>query len=176
MAAKLVVQLVTFNSQEDLPGCLASLAAQSFRDFEVHVLDNASTDGTREFLDGHQAELAVLEYAPCNLGFAAAHNRLLAGHGADYVLFLNPDTELAPDCLERGVDRLSRHPECGSLSPKLWRLMVTDAGRVRTRVLDSTGIYWLRNQRHLDRGTIRPARLCVWGNRRSLLLPPVVLG
>ncbi len=156
MAAKLVVQLVTFNSQEDLPGCLASLAAQSFRDFEVHVLDNASTDGTREFLDGHQAELAVLEYAPCNLGFAAAHNRLLAGHGADYVLFLNPDTELAPDCLERGVDRLSRHPECGSLSPKLWRLMVTDAGRVRTRVLDSTGIYWLRNQRHLDRGSGEP--------------------
>lgn len=156
MAVKLVVQLVTFNSLEDLPGCFASLAAQTFRDFEIHVLDNASADGTRDFLEDHRAEFAVLEYAACNLGFAAAHNRLLAGHAAEYVLFLNPDTELAPDCLERGMDRLSHQPECGSLSPKLWRLTMTDAGRVRTRVLDSTGIYWLRNQRHLDRGSGEP--------------------
>ncbi len=156
MAVRLAVQLVTFNSREDLPGCLASLAAQTFRDFEIHVLDNASTDGTRTFLEEHRAELTALVYAPRNLGFAAAHNRLLANHTAEQVLFLNPDTELAPDCIERGVDRLSRQPECGSLSPKLWRLAVTDAGRARTRVLDSAGIYWLRNQRHLDRGGGEP--------------------
>jgi GT2 family glycosyltransferase len=156
MAPRVAVQLVTYNSREDLPGCLGSLADQSFRDFEIRVLDNASRDGTPHFLQQHRAELAALEFAPANLGFAAAHNRLLAGHAAEYVLFLNPDTELAADFLARAVDRLVAHPECGSLSAKLWRLDAMEETRARTRVLDSTGMYWLRNQRHLDRGGGEP--------------------
>ena len=43
---RVAVNIVTFNSAGDIAACLESLQAQTFRDFAIHIFDNASSDGT----------------------------------------------------------------------------------------------------------------------------------
>jgi GT2 family glycosyltransferase len=171
---RLLVAMVTYNSAADLPACLDSLGRQSFRDFTVAGWDNASTDGTLAVLDSRPDIRADVVRSEVNLGYGAGHNRLLARHDSEYVLFLNPDTVLDDRCLERAVAVLDAHPECGSLSPKILRRPAAGAEPGRSAgdgtspeedppVLDSTGIYWTTNQRHFDRGGGEPDR--GWYNR-----------
>lgn len=159
MKSRLLVSIVTFNSAADLPRCLESLRRQTFRNFLVAVWDNASADGTGRVLSERSGELADAVLSGINLGYGAGHNRLLARHESEYVLFLNPDAVLADDCLKRAMAALDAHPECGSLSPKILRLnppsgdpTVGEAASSDTPILDSTGIFWTANQRHFDRG------------------------
>jgi GT2 family glycosyltransferase len=135
------VQIVTYESRDDLGPCLGSLSAQTRRDFRIRILDNASTDGTRELLGGVDADVVL---ADSNTGFAAGHNRLARAWPAPYILFLNPDTVLGAGFLEEILGALELEPRAGSASGKLLRM--------DGRTLDSTGIVMTRNQRHLDRG------------------------
>jgi GT2 family glycosyltransferase len=73
---------------------------------------------------------------------------LIRSFPADYALILNPDTILRPDFLEKIVGAIEQRPDAASASGKLLRL--------DGKTLDSTGIIWLHNQRHLDRGADEP--------------------
>jgi GT2 family glycosyltransferase len=139
------VNLVTWNSASDIVACLESVQRQTFRDFEIHVLDNNSTDNTVELLRPFKISLVQ---SPSNTGFAKAHNELIRSFPAEYILVLNPDTVLRPDFLEKMIDALSARPDAASASGKLLRM--------DGMTIDSTGIIMLRNQRHLDRGADEP--------------------
>ncbi|HEX4997106.1 MAG TPA: glycosyltransferase family 2 protein [Terriglobia bacterium] len=139
------VHIVTFNSAADIGVCLDSLAVQTFPDFAVHILDNASSDETVEKL---LARDVAFERSSVNLGFAGGHNALIRAHPADYILILNPDTSLTPTFLERLVAAMETRPDAASASGKLLRM---DGATI-----DSAGIIMLRNQRHLDRGADEP--------------------
>lgn len=153
MNPRVVVQLVTYNSEAELPGCLASLAAQTGVDFEVAVWDNASWDASARLAREFGSPVAWVSESGENLGFSAGHNRILATRPAPFHLFLNPDTILPPNFLAAAVSSLEAHPECGSLSPLLLRLGPDgEAPEPEAALVDSAGIVWTRNQRHLDRG------------------------
>lgn len=138
---KVAVNIVTFNSEADIAACLESLGKQTFRDFRIHVLDNASSDNTIAQLSRVDLDLVR---SPSNTGFAKAHNDLIRSYPAEYVLILNPDTILRPDFLERMVAALDARADAASATGKLLRMDGV--------TLDSTGIIMLRSQRHLDRG------------------------
>ena len=142
---KLAVNIVTFNSAQDIGACLESLKNQTFRDYRIHILDNASTDDSIERLAGYDVDLVR---SPLNLGFAKAHNDLIRAYPAEYILILNPDTVLRPDFMERMLVALDARPDAASATGKLLRLDGV--------TLDSTGIVMLRSQRHLDRGADQP--------------------
>jgi GT2 family glycosyltransferase len=142
---KVAVNIVTFNSAGDIGKCLEGLDRQTFRDFRVHVLDNASSDGTIEELKGLPIDLIT---SKVNLGFAKGHNDLMRAYPAEFVLVLNPDAILEPEFLERLLAALETRPDAASATGKLLRM---DA-----KTLDSTGIVMLRSQRHLDRGADAP--------------------
>jgi GT2 family glycosyltransferase len=144
---KVAVNIVTFNSDEDIAACLESLDRQTFRDFRIHVLDNASTDDTIKALSRFDLDLIRSQ---SNTGFARAHNDLIRSYPAEYVLILNPDAVLKPEFLERIVGALEGRPDAASATGKLLRL--------DGKTLDSTGILMLRSQRHLDRGADEPDR------------------
>ena len=135
------VQIVTFHSADVIGSCLDSLAGQTFTDFRIRILDNASTDATRDILAGRAIDVIPSD---TNTGFCAAHNRLARQWPADYVLFLNPDTVLEPDFIGELVSALDADPKAGSVCGKLLRM--------DGRTIDSTGIVMTRNGRHLDRG------------------------
>ena len=97
------VIIVNFNAGVMLERCLAALDRQTYRDFRVIVVDNASTDGSADGIDARHPGV-VLVPAGANLGFAAGNNLGLRHAGdAQWVLLLNPDAYAAPDCLERFV-------------------------------------------------------------------------
>ena len=69
-------------------------AGQTFRDFEIHVLDNASADATVELVRRFNVEIVTSSF---NTGFSKGHNTLIRSSHSDYVLALNPDAVLRPD-------------------------------------------------------------------------------
>jgi len=142
---KVAVNIVTFNSAADIVGCLESLRQQTFRDFRIHVLDNDSVDDTIDRIASYDLDLVR---STVNSGFSKAHNDLIRSFAAEYALILNPDTILRPDFIEKIVGALESRPDAASASGKLLRL--------DGKTLDSTGIIWLHNQRHLDRGADEP--------------------
>ncbi len=89
---KLSIVIVNTNEWKVLRPCLESVHAYPPPEpFEVIVVDNASTDGSREHI-ARQFPSVVLVANPANLGFAAANNRGIRVSRGELVLLLNPDT------------------------------------------------------------------------------------
>ena len=152
MSPRVVVSIVTCDSAPHLAACLRSLSEQRYRDLEIRLWDNASTDGTLEIAGGRMELFAATHFSSRNLGFSAAHNRIIAETRSDYVLVCNPDVVLEPGFVEVLVDALDRDPATGSATGKLRRLdPAAGTGSEAKRILDTTGIYFTPNQRHLDR-------------------------
>lgn len=112
---RLALVIVNYNTREDLRACLGS-ARRHLRDAAVVVVDNGSTDGSREMVREDFPQ-AVLVENPGNPGYAAACNRGIAATREPYVFILNSDVEFVADGLEGVLDYLDRHPEVGALGP-----------------------------------------------------------
>jgi len=149
MRARVLVSIVTHNSDRYLQACLESLKAQTSGDFIISIWDNASSDKTGEIVAGHRAFLSSTHFSKVNVGFCAAHNRLISSAPLDYVLVLNPDVELDARFIEVMVREMDQNSSAGSASGKLWRRVNTTG----PKILDTTGIYFTPNQRHFDRGS-----------------------
>lgn len=105
---RFTVIVVNHNGRDYLPACLDSIAAQSLRDFEVVVVDNASTDGSPELLASRRDVTVILNDR--NLGFAAANNQAAAQACGDWLALLNPDAVAGPDWLANAAAAIGRHP------------------------------------------------------------------
>lgn len=110
--------VLSYDGRHLLEVILPSLAAQSFRDFEVVVVDNGSRDDTVAWLEEHWPQAQVISL-PENLGVTGALNVCAhAGQGELLALF-NNDMELEPHCLGELVAALEAHPEAGWAAAKL---------------------------------------------------------
>ena len=90
--------------------------------------------------------------AQTQAGFAAAQNQAAAQARGEWLLSLNPDVILSPDFISRLVAAGESDPRAGAVCGKLLRWRPGHESE-RSQVIDSTGIYFLRNLRHLDRGS-----------------------
>ncbi|MFA5129472.1 MAG: glycosyltransferase [Patescibacteria group bacterium] len=112
--------IVSWNNRDELPRCLSSLeSACAGLTYDVVVVDNASTDGTRDFLSTYHLPPTTYQLNNDNRGFAAATNQGLVGFDARYVLLLNPDTECPPGSLAKLVAEADAHPDGAIFGPKL---------------------------------------------------------
>ena len=91
MASMISVVVLNFNGKRFLDDCLSSLAKQTYRNFEVIVVDNASSDGSVEYLESHYPWVKLAKNSE-NLGFAAGNNVGIRQACSDYILTLNNDT------------------------------------------------------------------------------------
>ena len=144
------VLVVTWNSARYLDHFFASLEEQDFRDLEVVIVDNASTDDTRAHLHRVETKWRVI-YNERNVGFAAGENQAIRESGGDRVLCLNADIILSRDFVRQLVTAAELHPDAGAVCGKLLRWNF-GSDQYKSDVIDSTGIYFTPNMRHLDRG------------------------
>jgi GT2 family glycosyltransferase len=144
------ITIVSWNSETFLCECFAALQRQDYRELDVTIVDNASTDGTQALLHQVESRWRVI-YNDSNVGFAAGQNQAIRASSGDWVLCLNPDVILSPDFVSQLVATGDAHRDAGSLCGKLLRWDAAAAQR-KTKIIDSTGIYFTRNMRHLDRG------------------------
>ena len=84
------------------------------------VVDNASTDGSADAIEGAYPQTRVIRLAQ-NLGFGRANNAGLETASSDFVLLLNPDVILGEGCVARLAEFLGAHPDAGAASPRLAR-------------------------------------------------------
>jgi GT2 family glycosyltransferase/tetratricopeptide (TPR) repeat protein/uncharacterized HAD superfamily protein/hypoxanthine phosphoribosyltransferase len=111
-----------FNKVEFTRRCIDSIFRNVHHDdYEVIVVDNESSDGTREFLTELSSRESRVKYIrnETNLGFVESCNIGARNATGDYVLLLNNDTEVNPDWLEALLDFAEKTPECGAIGSKL---------------------------------------------------------
>ena len=145
------VTIVTFNSGRFIKRCLESVLGQKGPDIEVIVVDNNSTDGTRDILEQYEERCNIVQNQR-NVGFAAAQNQAILLARGNWVLTLNPDVLLMPSFIQALIDAGKNDPGVGSVCGKLLAMSPDFHIESRPRV-DSTGIYFTPNLRHLDRGS-----------------------
>ncbi len=119
------VVIVSFHSRDTLPACLDSIERNAGGvPFEVIVVDNASLDGTVEWLRA-RPHVRVIEN-PDNLGFTRGVNQGLQRARGDALFVLNPDCEILPATFERLLGALRAEPGVAAAAPAL----VDERGRV----------------------------------------------
>jgi len=122
----LSVIVVSWNTRELLRACLASLqqelivltGSSALNDVEVFVVDNASADQSAEMV-AEAFPWVRLTANVDNKGFAAGNNQALADATGQFVLLLNPDTEIKSGALKTLLTFFDTHPKAGVVAPQL---------------------------------------------------------
>jgi len=116
------VVVVNWNRCDLLRACLASLARQDHRSFEVVVVDNGSSDGSvamiRALAGTYPVSLALIANTS-NRGFCAANNQGFAGARNELIALLNNDAEASPGWLTGLEAALRRRPDVGMVASKI---------------------------------------------------------
>jgi len=117
------VILLNHNGSQFLEHCISSLAAQTFADFELIVVDNGSTDNSVKIVEGHVARGKIgrlrLVANPRNLGYSEGNNVGAAHASGKYLIFLNNDTYVDADWLRELVSFLEREPTVAACQSKI---------------------------------------------------------
>jgi GT2 family glycosyltransferase len=153
-----------------LPEAIASLERQTFKDFTVTVIDNGSVDGTVDYVRNNFPYFGMLRNVK-NLGFARAHNQGIEmvrnafykrGESDSlncFILLMNQDIILEPNCLENLVKSLAEKENAGVIGPKLLRAFwdLETLGRtsevIFSKIIDSTGLVLKKTKQCVDRGS-----------------------
>jgi glycosyltransferase involved in cell wall biosynthesis len=128
------VMMPCFNAERTLPMALSSLRAQTYQNWEVVVVDDGSTDRTRDILNAFGDDRLRLERFETNRGRGAARHRCLEMARGDLLGFLDADDWLFPNKLKHQVALMHEHPEITVLGAAC---IITDAagnamGQTRT--------------------------------------------
>ncbi len=115
---RISVVIPNWNGLAHLDTCLSALDRQTFSDFEIIIVDNASSDGSVAFIRRKYPQAKVIEL-PENRGFAGACNAGIRAAQGEFVVLLNNDTEVDPGWLAAIVDAFQRHPEAGIVASKM---------------------------------------------------------
>lgn len=115
----LSVIIVNYNVKYFLEQCLFSVMhALQHMDGEVIVIDNASTDGSRDYLEARFPSIQFVWNGE-NHGFAKANNQAIQLAKGEFVLFLNPDTIVAEDCFVKCIAFFSEHSNAGAAGVRM---------------------------------------------------------
>lgn len=127
------VIIPNWNGSELLKKCLDSLKKQTYKDFEILVIDNGSSDGSVELMKKKYPEVNLIELKN-NTGFAPAVNLGIKICTGLYMVLLNNDTVADKNCLRYLADSAKKKKDCGMIAAKI--LQMDNPG-----LIDSAGDY-----------------------------------
>lgn len=124
MVNKADLIIVNYNSKADLQNCIRSIREYTTFPYQIIVVDNNSTDGSKELLRSyHDLKLIALN---TNRGYGAGANQGIRAGNGEYIFIMNPDLILTPGWLEPLVECLRSKPKAAVVGPK----MLTTDGRI----------------------------------------------
>jgi len=112
------IVIVTYNSLRHIDALLTSLTEHTHVEYEVIVVDNASTDGTSAHVRATYPSVRVIARAT-NIGLSGGINEGVRGSSGRYVAVLNPDIRFEHDALSVLAAFLREHADVGVVAPKL---------------------------------------------------------
>lgn len=147
MKKSLAVVIVNFNTLDLLQQCLEHLQKiLTALPSKIVLVDNASTDGSQEWIQALANEQSHCILSPRNLGFAGGCNLGIQQSTAEYILLLNTDAFPEPGSLQTLVKYLEQHPDVGIVGPQLvypngrWQRSTGRVPSPRSAFLDAMGL------------------------------------
>lgn len=125
--------IVNWNGKHFLHDCLSSVADQDYKNIEIIFVDNASTDGSLEYVKSNYPKIIIIENAS-NLGFAQANNIGYKKCKGEYILFLNNDTKVKKNFLTKLVAGIEGKPDIAGAQSKILHMN-------NPSLLDSVGAF-----------------------------------
>lgn len=102
------VIIPTYNRKHIIEGAIKSALNQTFKDYEIIVVDDGSTDGTKEFLESLHLPITIISKE--NGGVSSARNVGIHNAKGKYIAFLDSDDAWLPDKLKAQVEYLESRP------------------------------------------------------------------
>lgn len=113
--------VVNWNGKDFIKDCLESLEGQSYRNFEIIVVDNASTDGSVEIIEKNFPNIKLIKNTE-NVGFSKGNNIGIKHSGGDMIALFNPDAVAEKNWVSILVNSLKSSEKIGAATGKLYYL------------------------------------------------------
>jgi GT2 family glycosyltransferase len=170
------IVILNYNAKEYLGKCLSSLQKLNYpkNRYKIILVDNASTDGSVEFVRKNFPKAEIIENRK-NLGFSAGNNVALRSVDSDYYVLLNPDTFVDKNWLINLVKVAESDDKVGLCSSKI--LMMDDKSRINYAggLINFLGFSWPRGFNKKDRGNFRTVEETGFASGASMLIKRKVL-
>lgn len=112
------VVIITYNSEKTIGACLDSVFSQDRSDYEVLVVDNASSDQTAAIIENGYPQARLIKNTN-NFGPAKARNQAMALASGEFILCLDHDTVLTRNCLTQTLKTAQLDEDIGAIGPKV---------------------------------------------------------
>ena len=123
---KVAIVILNWNGKQMMMSYLPSVIQYSREEASIIVADNASTDGSVQWLREHHPEVRVIELDK-NYGFAEGYNRALKQVQAQYYVILNSDVQVTHHWLTPLIENMDAHEEVAACQPKLLSVADNDS-------------------------------------------------
>ncbi|MFH0907056.1 MAG: glycosyltransferase family 2 protein [bacterium] len=144
------INLLVYNGEKYIKDCLDSVLSQTYPFLEILIIDNASTDNSKDYFEklSGRPKIKVI-FNKKNIGFSAGHNQGIKHSKGDLVLCLNQDLILDKDFIQNAVKIFNKEVNVGAVQGKLIRLDTINSTYPK---IDTTGLVILKNRRIISRG------------------------
>ena len=130
----------TFNAINFLPKAIESVLHQTYRNFEIIIIDDGSTDGTRLAMQGNKF---IRYFYQENRGLSSARNAGVKKSKGDYLVFLDADDWLEKDALQQNFSVIKNKPEIAFVSGNYY-LLRAKSNKLETVVTTVNDNYYIR--------------------------------
>lgn len=166
------MQILNYNGIQYLKDCLDSILATDYENFEVIVIDNASIDGSPDFIKKNYPQIKLVENEK-NYGFAKALNINSHSIRSEYLVFLNNDVKVEPNWLKILISCMEQNPKVAAANPKMLflqnRKQVNSAGGN----CDIYGVGWNRGNGEVDNGQYDKVEEVFYANGAALVIKKI---
>ncbi|MBO3809821.1 MAG: glycosyltransferase family 2 protein, partial [Candidatus Brockarchaeota archaeon] len=153
---RISVVILNYNGLRFLETCLKSLLSSTYRDFETILVDNGSKDGSIEYLEKNFSKEPRFKIVPLgkNYGFAMGCNigYKYTSPSSEFIFFLNNDTEIEYDCLEKIIRRMEKDASIGAAQPKIRSMKDKKKIDAVGGIMDYYGRTWFLGSNDYDYG------------------------
>lgn len=148
---KISINIVIYNGLKYIKPCFDSIFSQSFKDFEIVVVDNNSSDSSVDFIKENYPNVKLILNNE-NAGFAKAHNQAIRFNNSEYVLVTNQDIILESDFVEKLINFMDENQEHGSCGGKLLKTKYENNTFTKTNIIDCIGLSHTKGYRFFNLG------------------------
>ena len=161
MSEKVSINIVVRNGEKYIRHCLDAILAQTYPHnlIELNILDNGSTDTTKETIRDFGFRISDFGFAKfnlveskLNLGMWPGQEELLKHSSGKYILAMAVDVFLDKDFLIKAVERMENDGNIGALEAKIYRYELSNGNIVPSNIIDTCGFKIFKSRRIINIG------------------------
>ncbi|OGN12473.1 MAG: hypothetical protein A3C71_01735 [Candidatus Yanofskybacteria bacterium RIFCSPHIGHO2_02_FULL_43_15c] len=158
------INLVVLNGKKYVRHCLKAVQEQTYRNLEINIFDNGSTDGTKEIVHREFPQFNLIESTK-NLGTWPGQEKAIESSRGKYIVALSVDVLMHPTAIEKAVEILEKDEKIGALQAKIYQYNISEfnqgstrhflqkvPGRTFPKIIDTLGFQIFRSRRITNLG------------------------